>query len=325
MRDRSRLSAQHGPMTQQHLSISVVAIAMLMAWGASSAAHARAQDVSWRAPAACPSPEEAEARLRAVVRAADTSEHVTVSVHAEVHATVADGHPLYHLVHRVEDDGAPSVREVSDPDCAGILEAAVLFTALALDVPLEEVARPPLAPASEPRAPDPPAAVIPWLQASIELSSAVLPRIRPGVALEAGLRRGRLLASLGLTALAPEAASSSSGPRVAVRAMFGTLRGCGQWGRSRWTFVPCMAAEIGRVRGRGMGTDADRKARSLYAALAFDLGVNVHIAGRLTLIGALRGRALLARPRFFVEGFGELFRTPSASIGGTLGLRVDLL
>ena len=113
---------------------------LLLALGLSVSASAwvsvaKAQTVSWQAPIGCPTEDEAVARLSAVVEAGRLVGHEGVRVRVVVRRGSPDqAEGSLEMEQEITVDGTRVAREVTDTDCDGLLDAAVLFTALALDV-----------------------------------------------------------------------------------------------------------------------------------------------------------------------------------------------
>lgn len=92
--------------------------------------------------------------------------------------------------------------------------------------------------------------------------------------------------------------------------------------RRRVELALCGGLEIGAMYGRGVGFALASDGRLLWAALHLMPALFVVPHPRVALFFAVEGQVALARPRFVVEGFGEVYRARAGGVRGLLGVEV---
>lgn len=303
-----------------------------------------------RAAEACPAGSRVDARFAAVLEATEREE-------GEVHVQI-DASPAGFVLHFSADlPEGRTERELEDPDCGALLTASVLLTAIALDVPLETVMEleeptaphPEADPLAQPdplepddvvplEEPDPapqPAMDLPgprwlaWAHASVGLGSRFLPALRPDGGAGLALFQARARAAFGLVGAlrwsGPEASSAErDGVRVRARALGGQLGLCLRRTAAPWALDGCAGGRAWRVRGEGVGSDADRRDNAADVALWAQLGVTLRLHPRVGLRAAFGGAAHLLRARLNVTGVGVLHTVPALQLEGSLALWVRL-
>jgi hypothetical protein len=193
---------------------------------------------------------------------------------------------------------------------------------------------PSIAPAeSPPPAPDEPAkvpqkaAMRPW--AAIRVDGGVglgpLPRVGGLLGLTVALGLGRyarieLAASRWLSTALRLPAAPAAGADFTLTT--GGARGCGVPGRGRIEVPLCLGIELGGLRGRPVALADGRSAVSLWAAATLGAALVVVPVRRIALWLAVDGHLALARPRFLVDGAGEVWRPRLAGVRATLAIEL---
>jgi hypothetical protein len=315
---------------------------VLLAFVLAFAARAEAQsglplELSWEAPAECPSSAEVQGELARVAH--PRPGHVLEPVHAR--ATVMREPRRYVLNVHTEHQGQAGERRVEAKDCKTLVRTLTLILALTFGagVELQDAASSPegaetagesdAQPAAKPEPgapeaakresaskPEPPPSAAPveaprsqWsLLAGPALAWQLAPRVAGGFALGATFERGALV--LGARTSASFAAQSSPAPAVNARfASFGaSLRGCGRLAFWQLSAGLCAGARALALRGRASGAIRDASAVApWYAATG-----NAFVAWprnarfRAQLEGGLD--VSLNRPRFVIQGLSEVHR-----------------
>jgi hypothetical protein len=160
----------------------------------------------------------------------------------------------------------------------------------------------------------------------VMVQSGILPTAEPGLAGELSavpmpaLRLG-ITANYGLPSRTTF--DAPSGAQAEFTQWAAGALGCWQDSR-RWHWAVCGHAEFGRIRGQGRHVAEPQTRTDGYAA------VLSHIEGGHALTHWLRvqltvgGGVLLARPRYEVEGFGEVHRPAFWLLRGTAGVAVTV-
>lgn len=94
----------------------------------------------------------------------------------------------------------------------------------------------------------------------------------------------------------------------------GAVRGCPVLRKGRVEFPLCAGLEVGAVYGRGVGFARTSEGRLLFAALHLAPAVLFAPHPRVAVGAIVEGAIHVARPRFVVEGTGEVFRSAPASV-----------
>ena len=296
-----------------------------------------AVDVSWTAPAECPSEPEVMEWLHRRLAAHPPDRRAPVSVRivvdAETHGYALRMETLNATEERV------GTRTLRSTDCRDLADAAVLGAAIAIAPGLN------LEPTATPL--PPPALVPPVIPPALETSpppvtptrtEVLVPEPPPGrvptrprwrgvTSAELGLTAGRLAmprphpgAQLGLGAQRRHvrllARAEGQGPsRNAVRGsrpggIFGSVgagfSACTLTVSAPARFVGCLGTSAGLALARGRNTRfTTHSANSVYWGVDADLGAELAVRPRLAMTVRASGGALLARPDFVLEGVGR--------------------
>ena len=102
----------------------------------------------------------------------------------------------------------------------------------------------------------------------------------------------------------------------------GGLRGCGVPGRGIVEVPLCLGLEVGGMRGGAVGLKDGRIGRSLWAAVTPGVALAVVPTRRFAAWLAVDGHVALVRPRFRVDGAGEVWRPGVGGVRVTLGVEL---
>lgn len=220
-------------------------------------------------------------------------------------------------------------RELRDPDCRALFNAAVIVAAVTID-PSVQVAGPPAAEpapaAAKPTQPapqrsDPPRESAP-VRGEVAIGGgaviALLPALAPSLELSGALAYGDLGLALAARYLAPVEESSGGTHAVEVQGVGGRLSAFYEPAR----FVRLSAGvSADRLHGQGLGSAVRGSSEAGFA-----LAVLVEAAAtpvRLPpwfITVAISGHYALVRPSFEIAGYGEVFRVPPVGGSGVVRL-----
>jgi hypothetical protein len=305
-------------------------------------AKASVFELAWRAPEACP------ARDQVLARATRLLGH-------ELGATLE--HPLTvdALVEQLPDETwrlqltlgeqSPS-RSVAASSCDELGEAAALLIALSIDPTLDPSATAATAPALAPEAapppepeppaepaappPAPPARAEPWqrdaapwqlrLGAGFALWTGRLPGLAPGAQAHVSVAREHASLSLDLGFFPPQhagIAGSEAGGELWL-ASVGPKLGYG-FAVGAASVTPRLGAELQLVRGAGSGVENPSGAQALL--LGVEAGARVGLQLAKSWQGFAEGAvsALIWRPRFVLEGVGQVHQPERVGLRFGLG------
>lgn len=298
------------------------------------------RQLRWSAPAECP--EQAVVRARVERKLADDSGRRFEPT--ELRMTVERTDTGYRLVAELRDQGGPIGERILEAStCDELTEAAIAIAAIASDPSLLTVGEdvPPPAESSHPSVaeqdppqpppPDPqPVAAAPAIRRDrnqvLDLGAGVgVGRLAKGpmalLRIGYGLERDRFRGLVRLSAMGPSV-GGLEGRRG--RGIFGAglvgIAGCGRTRTTPWSFVGCLATDVGIAGGHGQRLDRPRGDVSLWWGLEAEAGVEYAWAPDWSL--ALRADAGVAplRTRFVIDEQG----TACCERWG-VGLRVGVL
>lgn len=302
----------------------------------------------WDAPAGCPGEAEVLAELERLLGGplAERGGPRLTAI-ARVRQEPGQGYDL--RLWTVRDEGTLQ-RSLSNAECEAVAKAAALIAAMAIDPSVLErmadgtEAAEVAAEAKTVTEPEPPPEIEEKEEEKKEVASGerVEPRrraLRGAVRVGAGISGGDLpgvgaLVRLTAALVWPKARlelEASYGPvrkaryddrqdrGVDLQLATATLRGCPVWRTRRVEFPLCGGVEVGAMYGRGVGYALTSEGRLLFASLQLTPMVLFAPHPRVALGVALEGAVHVARPRFVVEGVGEVYRAAPAS-GRALGV-----
>lgn len=293
-----------------------------------------AADVQWTAPGECPD--------RAALLAAISRRHGRpLTNEARVDARVTgDRFRGYALHLELAVGGRAEVRDVQDPSCVALTDAAAVRVVAAIEAPVIPTPPelPPLetepAPAPAPPPTTPELDVVPAepvvtrpipapqpaptdryegpgavLRAHGGGELGALPAIAGAVGLAVGLLWPRLRLELHGTVLPRR---ESNGVRAALYA--GAVHACGRVGRGVIEVPLCGGLEVGGMRGEAFGLPGARATTFLWVGAVAGPALAWHVRPRLSVWAGLQLVLALRRPQFVQGVDSELF-TPSRASG----------
>jgi hypothetical protein len=308
-------------------------VATLLALPAAAEVGNAEPRILWSAPAGCPGQAEVVHEVEQLLRQPlDQSHGPAMTIQGRMA-------PLAHGGYRVLLDfsagGARRQRQIEHDDCGKLTEAAALVMAMAIDPERMQLSELPPPPASaSPPAPVPPRATEPqrpaesrpvaWSVAVMGLGQAgPLPGSGPGIGGQIGVAP---LPSLRLAAGGSywfaENQSLAGGASADFWMWSAGVRGCSVHDVG-WELMLCGGPELGRITGTGLGLREATTATDWWGALILGFWGGYHLSRRLDLLLGVEGGASLVRPRFGVEGLGQVFRPAPWLLraGGGLGFR----
>jgi hypothetical protein len=309
----------------------------------SARANASAFELAWRAPAACPPREEVLARA---TRLLGHEPGATLERPLTVDAVVEQSSDDTWRLQVTLGEQSPA-RSVAASSCDELGDAAALLIALSIDPTLDPSAT---APAAAPTAPEPAAAPepttapppepaaaatkpapiaepsraegAPWqlrLGAALALWAGRLPGVAPGGQAYVSLGRERASLSLDLGFFPPQHAGiagseaggelwlASAGPKLGYAFPVGAA-----------SITPRLGAELQFVRGAGSGVENPSSAQAVLVGVEAGTRVGVQLAQGWQGFAEGAVSALIWRPRFVLDGVGQVHQPER------LGLRFGL-
>lgn len=318
---------------------------LLLAAGcvAASASSARGDtrdgfELSWKAPAGCPSEREVYARIRSLLGDASVNDS-SISVEA----TVTRGRRgELHLELKVRSAALSGTRELDGSACddlAGATAVNVVLLLHAADSPPAAAEASPIAaspdapsaaaptsvapPTSDDIAPDSPRRWNVLLRLPlVGASFGLLPRPSASAGLQAGVQLERWTLSIGATAWLPQtltAPSAASAEAVVVRAE-AAVRGCRAMLGSFVVLAPCVGVSLQHIWARGAGARVTPQAASAtWFAPGIGLQARAQLIERMAVITYLEVAWQSVRPRVVIDGLGGLEPLGAADVGFWLG------
>lgn len=301
-------------------------------FGRAATSEASALELVWEAPAECPTAE----RVRTQVEALLPGERDAISRALQAQAQVTraeDGRWLLHL--KLTSAGNLDERDLVGDSCQALVDSVAVILALQLhptDAGAGETAPPPRAEPAPPPPPPPveterrlpvaPRASFFQLAVAGTADSAALPRFALGGRADLGWSSHRVYVGLGFAHwLAQEQTLVES---RAGRGHFGWRAGwvqaChGTWG-DQVRFGPCLAAEVGMLSARSSDVRVPSEVSELWLAALGGVGFWAPLGSHLAFASGLWAAVPVRRPRFVVEGIGEIHQPRAVGVRSNLGL-----
>jgi hypothetical protein len=165
------------------------------------------------------------------------------------------------------------------------------------------------------------------LGVDLALGRAGLPSFGAGFGLHLGVLRRHLRGELFARYHLPrtQALAGLGELEAAVRYQLGVggVRGCGLGSVARRVeLFGCLGAELGAMRGEGIGLPVSAAHTGLWAALLVTPGLAARLTPWLAVVARGDLGVALARPRFTVRNYGDAHRAPPVSF--VLGLGIEL-
>jgi hypothetical protein len=311
-----------------------VALALLLSPWAARPARAQADarvELTWSAPAGCPSQTDLEADVARRLGRVLASDGPVLRALAEVEVVEAG----FRLVLVTELEREAGRRVLEAPRCEELASAASVIVALLAD-PHADATPKPTPPPPEPPPPDPveerePASAEPDDEEDEEeepeepetLSPPIVVRVsvRPeliadlgtmpalgvGPALSLGLRLDRTAIELSGNYLPPNHVERDERDLGTIKLWSAGLGVCHAFGRKN-QLGPCLRAEYGRMSGEGDDQlrMPGRGGTGAFAAVLLGLRFDAPVLPALTLCAEIAAGLPLARTLFRVEGVGDV-------------------
>lgn len=290
--------------------------------------------LSWEAPPECGSVEALSAKVEAL--AAEGSGDLWRGAHARAQVELRGG--LYHARVELETSEGKSEHAFSAATCEDIVEVVALETAMMLDaivavgrVEIVEVSGeaeaveasepPPPEPTTEPgRARRVGGRLMLLGGASLGQPEAVAGAFGLAGAVDLGAFRFAVTAG----ASTPEFVSHYAFPEEGAKIMTlsGALDACFVPGRGRVSVPLCLGVEAGAFRARGEGLDNVQTRYRPHLAPRIGTGVEFEATEHLSVVFSATTPLLTLRPSFEINGLGELYIAPVASLRLLAGLHL---
>jgi hypothetical protein len=288
--------------------------------------------LSWTAPAACPSANSVREEILRRVGATDrdpVSEPIVAEV--EIHATSTGS---FQLSLRTTAGEAIGERELSGRDCGQLADAVALVLALLISP------KAPLAPEPPPRQATPAAeqpsvrdqsvsrlASVPRFAVGIDgvVGLGVLPAVAEGLDLRFVLQSERWAAMIrtgGFFAQDSEA-PIFPGARASFYRLEWALALCAQSSAARRAGVAaCLGSALVRLHGESAGVASSGGASAFWPEALAEVSAHVRPVPWTRLHLSLEGHFLGHAPDFAILGLGSVYRPAGASLRGALGFDV---
>jgi hypothetical protein len=328
--------------------MSLVAAIALAASAAAAATETGTVDITWTAPADCPTASDLDASIRTLLgrapRLAD-GRHLDVKARAEPkrdHAWTAT------IETRLGT--AAGSRTLAAESCRAAADATALIVALMIDpqaVALHATPPPPPAGgvARATRAPPPETDAVASgasiglphsalvtalsLGPSVIVDAGTLPRLTYGAGARVGVRFGASALELGVLASAAErAAIAATTPPVggSFRFRSASLSACPAASRGRFELGACAVVELTQVNGTGFGVSSSFDNDARWLAVGGGALARLRLGRRFAIPLRIDLMAPLARPTFVLlrvpEARGEVYRPSRVVMRGSLALDV---
>ena len=297
-----------------------------------------AVQLSWNAPAGCPSHDSVMNDVARILGA-------TTTHHATVRADVTELGPERWSVHLATNvDGAPGERSLEANSCEAVASATSLIVAWTVDparARAQTAAAPPPtasatpsasavpAPSHSPPAPSAASPSEPPIRAVVALSGVGALGVLPSTGIAGELSAGVLIGPLrveiaGSDWIPQDAIAPAGGEGTHIHLYDGALRGCyrGRFGTS-FEIDPCAGGEITFASSDGFGESQTFQRSSSWGSLRAEALSSIKIVGPLALRGSLGLGVPITRPPFVLLGPGgsiELHRVSVVTAQATLGL-----
>jgi hypothetical protein len=311
-------------------------LAGFVAGGVAAPAEAAASPVTldWVAPDACPS----GAAVSSAIDRSLGGGPAPAAVHARVVVSQEGG--TFHAEIELGDPGHGNTRSIDAESCAALADAVALVVALAADSvaapPPRETPRPDAAsssppaasPAADSHALTAPAPRDNWFAgASFLLDTAILPGTAAGANVALGYGPSRTTVEIDGAFLAPQDATLVDRPSQGARMWLAHAgaRACYAAIAGQFELGPCAGAGVVWIVAHGFGGPPDQPSDATGTTAVGALGARAGLrAGRhLTLRLTADAVLPLSRPRFAIDGGGDVFRVPAASLRASLGAEVS--
>jgi hypothetical protein len=273
----------------------------------------RTFDLSWQAPAACPTSQEIEREIARLI-GSTSQNRATVRASAEVMKTDVD----WRVRIRIQDGDHVSERSFDGPTCRAVGKVASLIIALAIE-PNAGAAPEPVAPPRERPEPQvPPArpesaepALRGFVAAGALTEIHLLPRAGFGLELGTGLRLPALSIELRGGALLPQ---PTDVPSVDAGGRFSHfnlgLRVCARIVLRAPELFACASGILDIVHADGYGVTAPGSATALLGTAALGPRLDLPLAEAFRLSLSVEAAHTFSEANFRLDNVGNVHRTP---------------
>jgi hypothetical protein len=300
-------------------------------------------ELSWDAPADCPSYIEVVDELERITRVRPGRVLTSIKAQAKIERT-NDGR--YRLRLRTQREDQKGDTELDASTCLPLKRGVTLVLALAFGDGVEvvdEKAPPAPLPANGHDAPvsprpsfalEPPDGAAraserdavsgraplrwsPWLAATA--ASGLLGNLSIGNRIGLALGQTHWEAMTQLTFWPPVSAARVQGIDASFFAIIGTAGVCGRAPFGAWSIAACAAFEVGAIRGRSLGAFRDSSATAPWYAADPSVVITAPIYGPVKLRAEGSLSIAIDPPRFAIESLGDVYAVsryvPAASLG----------
>lgn len=285
---------------------------------AQTRARARARapaDLSWDAPAECPSIADVRPRIDSLEREA---------AKLSVRGRIEHRGDHYTLNLDVTTRGESGSRTLEDASCSALVDAAMVVLELSL-APKEDVPKQDPTPPREPVPEPAPRATLPRLTIGAALTGDVGTLSRPalGVLGSGALRLHRHVGVEILATYLPPVTTTAGSVGVSVQTVAASALGCYLTEDAPLVFGACAGITLGGAFGAGEGArNGSTSGSGWLVAPLIASHVQLHVAGPLGITLGLTAALPIERPRFVMTGVGALHEvgriTGSAYLGPSL-------
>lgn len=287
------------------------------------ARHALAGDLpiaSYQVEGSCPARDVFDARVLARLGERSVrSDGVQLGVEIVRGASVDQPNTYQGRLHAREEGAMASTREVQGASCSEVIEALALLAALSLETRSGALASEPVEPPPEP---EPPPSSTSWRLGPLALAlaqSAAAPEGGLGAGVGVGLQAPAygLLRPWLMLAVYRTLPSSAALPDSIAQARFHLTAayavGCPvRWPvEGWWSLRPCIDLDVGRLTGRGLGSERIETRRGLWASAGLAGRGEVHVWGPVWLAALVGAVVPFSRHEFYFAPDAVVFRVPA--------------
>ena len=301
---------------------SALLVAILFSGNVGQAEPASSFELSWQAPATCPSRDEVAREIGRLIGDAARA-RATVRAFAEVTRHDEEGWRV-HI--RLQEGTHQSERSFDGPSCQAVTRVAALIIALTIDptagsapepAPPRPVEKPPSSPPNAPPAGEAP---LKWfLGAGPLFEQRLLPRLGFGVEVSLGMRLPAFSAELrGAASLSQptDATSAGAGGRFFLAAM--GARVCARIVPGMAEIFGCAAGSLDRLQADGYGVTLPGSATATFGTLALGPRVDFRLGVAPSISLGAEATHTFSEADFVLDNIGSVHRTPRWGVSARL-------
>jgi hypothetical protein len=307
----------------------------------SRAEHQFPLGLKWDAPADCPQQSDVQERIAALLTSL-AGRLKPSRLRAEGHIEPIGGR--YRLILVIHDGPAVGMRVMESDSCEDLGGAAAVALGLLIrveqssstplsegalgGVPEQPAAQPPQPPPPPPEPPEQPAPQQPPRQwhpilrvPLFGIDLGVLPQPSYGTGLALGMDYASWRVLVGGSFWLPQSIPAPTFPGFGAKTqrLSADLQGCHGWQVGRFELGPCLVARLEEVAARGYGPGVVSQARRpVWLSVGAAATGAWHLHQSASLVVSVDGRFSTSRPRFVIDGVGELHRVAPAAGGVTV-------